>query len=202
MRVHVVTATPRRPDVAPLLLPAPICAVAESWAPSVARYDRAQAGPELHEWLVARGEFLCAAKVLLTEEDVIVPPREGCGRCGNVSLVTRKSSVSAEQFRRAWHGVHGAMAHDVPHLGGFTLCDVVGERAPVGLAELGGPPVDGIARAAFASRRDEELMAASEEARAWFDDGAATFGQIAGFESELLAESRALSPSEPAVPRV
>jgi Methylmuconolactone methyl-isomerase len=172
---------PERPDIVSLRLPEPVGGFIEYWVPSLERYEDETRQTDMASWLAARRAFAGGARCFVVEEDEIVPPAGLVAR--NNAFLTKKDGLTTPEFLAAWHGAHGRMAHDIPYLRGFVLCDVVSEREPDGVPAIDGPAIDGVAQAFFDSREDEGRMVATPEAKEWFAHGAETFGLIKAFGS-------------------
>ena len=95
----------------------------------------------------------------------------------SLSLLTRKSGLTHEQFVRHWVDVHAPLAHAVPGLRRYVQSHIVEERTrpDIPATDLA---IDGIAELWY---DDGETMAralASPEAKALHADGALFIGRI------------------------
>jgi len=101
-----------------------------------------------------------------------------------ISLLTRKSGMSKEEFLKHWND-HLPISHAVPGLRKYVLCHIVSEpqRADVPLVwELG--EVDGIAETWFDDQEATDRAFASAEGRAWLAHGSTFIGRQKTFVVE------------------
>jgi len=104
----------------------------------------------------------------------------------SLSLLTRKSTLSAEEFRRAWLGEHAPLVHAVPQVRRYVLSFVLDEpaRADVPMQAM---RIDAIAELWYEDRAALEAAAASPEMQAVRANGALYLGAIKTFITEEIA---------------
>ncbi len=195
--VEDVTAGPSRDDISHLTIDATVDGIAEF---RFATIDGANTGLQSaagQAWLREMAGFVGSAKTFAAHEDIIVtvdtsPPPQ----LRNYAILNRKPGMTTAVFRNDWHKVHGDMAIHVPYLRGFVLADVFGDvdssLQAVEIPIIPTESVDGIAEAYFDSTEDQAKMRQTPEAKAWFAQGAATFGRLASFnarETVILSRS-------------
>ena len=98
----------------------------------------------------------------------------------SISLLTRRSELSHEEFVRHWIEIHAPLAHAVPGMRRYVQNHIVATRTRPDIPETD-VEVDGIAETWF---DDHEAMAcanASPEAKRLHDDGALFIGRIKTF---------------------
>ena len=100
------------------------------------------------------------------------------------SFLSRKNTLSHEEFVRHWTEVHAPMFKDVPGLRGYILNIVIREhtRSDVQPLEMSG--VDGIAQLWFDDLDARARATASDPVRRWHADGATIIGEIKTFVTE------------------
>jgi uncharacterized protein (TIGR02118 family) len=101
----------------------------------------------------------------------------------SLSLLTRKASLTHEQFVRHWVEIHAPLAHAVPGLRRYVQSHVVEERRRPDIPALD-VDVDGIAELWYDDRESMHEALASPEARALHADGALFIGRIKTFTVE------------------
>jgi uncharacterized protein (TIGR02118 family) len=105
------------------------------------------------------------------------------GMIKRVSLLTRRTGMTREQFTRHWLEVHAPLAHAVPGLRRYVQSHVVEEyrRPDIPTSAI---EVDGIAELWFESRVAMERALASPEMAALHADGALFIGSNKTFVVE------------------
>ena len=98
----------------------------------------------------------------------------------SISLLTRKESITHEQFVRHWLEIHGPLAYAVPGLRRYVQSHILAERTRPDIPTLE-VPVDGIAESWYDDLEAMKIASASPEARILYDDGATFIGQIKSF---------------------
>ena len=101
----------------------------------------------------------------------------------SVSLLTRKTGMTHQQFVSHWVEVHAPLAHAVPGLRRYVQSHIVEERRRPGIPALD-VEVDGIAELWYDDRESMARALASAEARALHADGAPFIGRITTFTVE------------------
>jgi uncharacterized protein (TIGR02118 family) len=101
----------------------------------------------------------------------------------SISLLTRKASLTREQFMRHWVEIHAPLAHAVPGLRRYVQSHIREEptRPDIPTTELA---VDGIAELWYDDHAAMARAHASPEAKALFADGALFIGRIKSFVVE------------------
>jgi uncharacterized protein (TIGR02118 family) len=100
-----------------------------------------------------------------------------------VTLLTRKASMTREQFTRHWLDVHAPLAHAVPGLRRYVQSHIIEEyRRP----DIPTTPVevDGIAELWFDDRESMARAMATPAAKTLHADGALFIGRIKSFTIE------------------
>jgi hypothetical protein len=169
--VHEIVREMTRADIPVLLIGDRIDAIVEYWGDSAARTMVLQLLPDS----VAR------LKAFDAQEDVIIPLKKPRAAIKTIAFLCRKQGEELGVFRHHWHDGHGGMARVVPYLQGFMLNDITGvaARSDIPAIAFGNP--DGFAEGWLESPEAQQKMVATPEAKAWFADGAQTFGQIKSF---------------------
>ena len=101
----------------------------------------------------------------------------------SVSLLTRKSEISHEEFVRHWLDVHAPLAHAVPRLRRYVQSHIVAERTRPDIA-IHDIEVDGIAELWYDTLEDMQFANASPEAKRLHADGATFIGKIKTYTVE------------------
>ena len=98
----------------------------------------------------------------------------------SVSLLTRKTGLSHEEFVRHWVEVHAPLAHKVPGLRRYVQSHILGERTR---ADIEATPVeiDGVAELWFDDQAALETAARTPEMKALHADGALFIGRIKSY---------------------
>jgi uncharacterized protein (TIGR02118 family) len=107
-----------------------------------------------------------------------------------ISLLTRKASITHDEFVRHWFDVHGPLAHAVPGIRRYVQSHIVGEQARPDIPSID-VEVDGIAELWYDDREAMLRSMASPEAKALFADGALFIGRIKTFTVEEKVVIRA-----------
>ena len=95
----------------------------------------------------------------------------------SLSLLTRRTGLSHEEFVRHWVEIHAPLAHAVPGVRRYVQNHILGERSRADIAETA-VAVDGIAELWYDDRAAMERANASPEAKRLHDDGALFIGGI------------------------
>ena len=98
----------------------------------------------------------------------------------SVSLLTRKSGMTHEQFMTHWVEIHAPLAHAVPGLRRYVQSHILEQptRPDIPTTAM---DVDGIAELWYDDRAAMTRAHASPEAQALFADGALFIGRIKAF---------------------
>ena len=98
----------------------------------------------------------------------------------SLSLLTRRSELTHEQFVRHWLDIHGPLAHAVPGIRRYVQSHITDERRrpDIPTTEV---PIDGVAELWFDDLAAMERSNATPQARALHADGALFIGQIKSF---------------------
>ena len=98
----------------------------------------------------------------------------------SLSLLTRRSELSHEQFVRHWIDIHAPLAHAVPGVKRYVQNHITAERhrPDIPTTEVA---VDGVAELWYEDRAAMDLANASPEAKRLHDDGALFIGGIKTF---------------------
>jgi uncharacterized protein (TIGR02118 family) len=101
----------------------------------------------------------------------------------SLSLLTRKSSLSREEFRRIWLGEHTPLVHAVPQVRRYVLSFILDEptRPDVPTQAVS---VDAVAELWYDDMAAIEAAAASPQMKAVTDNGALHLGAIKTFITE------------------
>jgi uncharacterized protein (TIGR02118 family) len=104
----------------------------------------------------------------------------------SLSLLTRKSSMSKEEFRRVWLGEHAPLVHAVPQVRRYVLSFVLDEptRPDVPMQAMN---VDAVAELWYDDVAAMKAAAASPEMKAVQANGALHLGAIKSFITEEIA---------------
>src|SRR6185503_20820008 len=104
----------------------------------------------------------------------------------SLSLLTRKSAMSREEFRLIWVGEHAPLVHAVPQVRRYVLSFVLEEptRADVPTQAMN---VDAIAELWYDDMAALKAAAASAEMKAVLANGALHLGAIKTFVTEEVA---------------
>jgi uncharacterized protein (TIGR02118 family) len=104
----------------------------------------------------------------------------------SLSLLTRKSTLSREEFRRIWLGEHAPLVHAVPQVRRYMLSFILDEptRPDVPTQQMS---VDAVAELWYDDLEAMKTAAASPEMRTVLDNGALHLGAIKTFITEEVA---------------
>ena len=104
----------------------------------------------------------------------------------SLSLLTRKSAMSKEEFRRMWVGEHAPLVHAVPQVRRYVLSFVLDEptRLDVPTQAMN---VDAVAELWYDDVAAMKTAAASPEMKAVLANGALHLGAIKTFITEEIA---------------
>ncbi len=101
----------------------------------------------------------------------------------SISLLTRKTGLTHEQFVRHWVDVHAPLAHAVAGLRRYVQSHIVEERRRPDIPALG-VEIDGIAELWYDDRESMAGALASAESKALHADGVLFIGRIKTFTVE------------------
>ena len=113
--------------------------VAQTWFDDLEGRARAGASPEGKRWHADGAEIIGNIRMFVTSEDIIVPLPAQRPPLKTLSVIKRRSELSAEQFNRHWRNIHAPMARDVPKLRGFALSGIVEEQFKVQQVKASSP---------------------------------------------------------------
>jgi uncharacterized protein (TIGR02118 family) len=104
----------------------------------------------------------------------------------SLSLLTRKSALSREEFRRVWAGEHAPLVHAVPQVRRYVLSFILDEptRPDVPTQAMS---VDAVAELWYDDMAALKSAAASPEMKVVTDNGALYLGAIKTFITEEIA---------------
>jgi uncharacterized protein (TIGR02118 family) len=104
----------------------------------------------------------------------------------SLSLLTRKSALSKEEFRRVWVGEHAPLVHAVPQVRRYVLSFVLDEptRPDVPTQAMS---VDAVAELWYDDMAALKAAAASPQMKVVTDNGALYLGAIKTFITEEIA---------------
>ena len=104
----------------------------------------------------------------------------------SLSLLTRKSAMSRDEFRRVWVGEHAPLVHAVPQVRRYVLSFVLEEptRPDVPTQKMN---VDAVAELWYDDMAALKAAAASPEMKAVQANGALYLGAIKTFITEEIA---------------
>ena len=104
----------------------------------------------------------------------------------SLSLLTRKASLSKEEFRRIWVGEHAPLVHAVPQVRRYVLSFILDEptRPDVPTQAMS---VDAVAELWYDDLAAMKAAAASPAMKAVTDNGALHLGAIKSFVTEEIA---------------
>jgi len=107
----------------------------------------------------------------------------------SLSLLTRRTELSHQEFVRHWVEIHAPLAHAVPGVRRYVQNHIEGERrrADIPTTEIA---VDGIAELWYVDRAAMDRANASPEAKRLHDDGALFIGGIKSF----IVEEKVIIP--------
>jgi uncharacterized protein (TIGR02118 family) len=140
------------------------------WFEDMAGMDRALSGALSQRLIDDENHFIGRLRIVSAESNVVLePPAPGQG-IKRMSLLRRRSDVSAERFAHEWRAVHGPLVAALPGVLGYRQNLITRREDPkgtaVGYAQM---PIDGIVElwfenpealnAAFASPAGVEAMA-------------------------------------------
>ena len=95
-------------------------------------------------------------------------------------MLTRKPTLSHEQFVKHWLEIHGPLAHAVPGIRRYVQSHIVGTRTRSDIPETE-VEVDGIAELWHDDQAALARAAASPEMKRLTDDGALFIGRIKSY---------------------
>lgn len=98
----------------------------------------------------------------------------------SVSLLTRKSGMTHEQFMTHWMEIHAPLAHAVPGLRRYVQSHILDQPTRPDIPTTA-VDVDGIAELWYDDRAAMRQAHASPEAKTLFADGALFIGRIKTF---------------------
>jgi uncharacterized protein (TIGR02118 family) len=104
----------------------------------------------------------------------------------SLSLLTRKRTLSKEEFRRIWLGEHAPLVHAVPQVRRYVLSFPLSEptRPDVPTQAVS---VDAVAELWYDDMASLQVAAASQQMRTVTDNGALYLGAIKTFITEEVA---------------
>jgi len=110
----------------------------------------------------------------------------------SVSLLTRKSGLSHEDFVKHWYEIHAPLAHAVPGVRRYVQSHILAERtrSDIPTSEV---EIDGIAELWYDDQNAMERANATPEAQRLHADGALFIGRIKSF----VVEERVIIPVPP-----
>ena len=94
-----------------------------------------------------------------------------------LSLLTRRSNITHEQFVRHWQEIHAPLAHAVPGIRRYVQSHITGTRSRPDIPDTN-VEVDGIAELWYDDLEAYQRAAASPEMKRLTDDGALFVGHI------------------------
>lgn len=100
-----------------------------------------------------------------------------------ISFLTRKDSLTHEDFVRHWFEIHGPLARGIPGLRRYVQSHIFGEasRADIAGSDIS---IDGIAELWYDDEKAMEQAIQSDQAKRLFADGAEFIGAIKTFVVE------------------
>lgn len=109
-----------------------------------------------------------------------------------IGLLTRKDSLSHEEFVKHWVEVHAPLAHAVPGVRRYVQSHIQGERTrpDIPTTEV---EIDGVAELWYDDHAAMERANATPEAKRLHDDGALFIGRIKSF----VVEEKVIIPVSP-----
>jgi len=104
----------------------------------------------------------------------------------SLSLLTRKSSMTREEFRSVWESEHAPLVRAVPEVRRYVLSFVIGEptKANVPIQAM---QVDAMAELWYDDVAAMQRAAARPEMKAVLDNGAKHLGAIKSFVTEEVS---------------
>ena len=104
----------------------------------------------------------------------------------SLSLLTRKSTLSREEFRRVWVGEHAPLVRAVPQVRRYVLSFILDEptRPDIPTQAM---DVDAVAELWYDDMAALKAAAASREMKIVTDNGALYLGAIKSFITEEIA---------------
>jgi uncharacterized protein (TIGR02118 family) len=104
----------------------------------------------------------------------------------SLSLLTRKSTLSKEEFRRIWVGEHAPLVHAVPQVRRYVLSFILDEptRPDVPTQAMN---VDAVAELWFDDMASMKAAAATPAMKAVLANGALHLGAVKSFVTEEIA---------------
>ncbi|MBI2207154.1 MAG: EthD family reductase [Candidatus Rokubacteria bacterium] len=110
----------------------------------------------------------------------------------SISLLTRKTGMTHEQFVKHWVEIHAPLAHAVPGLRRYVQSHIVEERKRPDIPSTD-VEVDGIAELWYDDRESMRAALATPAAKRLYADGALFIGRI----KTWTVEERDIIPGEP-----
>jgi uncharacterized protein (TIGR02118 family) len=101
----------------------------------------------------------------------------------SLTLLTRKSGLSHEQFMRHWVDVHAPLAKDVPGIRRYVQTHILEERKRQDIPSSD-MEIDGIAELWYDDRETMAKALASPEGKALYADGALFIGRVKTYTTE------------------
>jgi uncharacterized protein (TIGR02118 family) len=108
---------------------------------------------------------------------------EGALMIKSLSLLTRKTGLTHEQFEKHWLEVHGPLARKVPGLRRYVQSHIVEERTRPDIPSTD-VEIDGVAELWYDDPESMRRALATPEAKALYADGALFIGRIKSFTME------------------
>ena len=94
-----------------------------------------------------------------------------------LSLLSRKDSITHEEFVRHWLEIHAPLAHAVPGIRRYVQSHITGTRSRADISDTD-VEVDGIAELWYDDLQTYQRAAATPEMKRLTDDGALFIGRI------------------------
>lgn len=110
----------------------------------------------------------------------------------SLSLLTRKTGLTHEQFVKHWLEVHGPLARKVPGLRRYVQSHILEERTRPDILSTD-VEIDGVAELWYDDPESMRRALATPEAKALYADGALFIGRIKSFtmeEKEIIPPRR------------
>jgi len=107
-----------------------------------------------------------------------------------IGLLTRKPSITHEQFVRHWFDIHAPLALAVPGIRRYVQSHITDTRTRPDIPETG-IEVDGIAELWYDDLASFQRAAATPQMKALTDDGALFIGQI---KTYVIEERQIIPP--------
>jgi len=94
-----------------------------------------------------------------------------------LSLLSRKDSITHEEFVRHWLEIHAPLAHAVPGIRRYVQSHIIGTRSRLDIPDTD-VDIDGFAELWFDDLEASQRAAATPEMKRLTDDGALFIGRI------------------------